>query len=195
MKDKQGNAIKAGDILIELEDSCGTPDKDGYDYDLKIWEMPSEDDGSGYVYDIDGMKRRYRWASIEESIKIDMSIMPDGFEYSFRYGMSDIACKIEQGTVLELIENSNWKKFEVKKEEVERFEFMKNIKIETMEDIIDNIDELVKTGRVPHEIVTKVLDIVGNGRTQVRNGEIGIAGMYDQMAYRTIIKTLKNQII
>ena len=104
--------------------------------------------------------------------------------------MSDISSKIEQGTLLELIENSNWKQHEVKKEEVERFEFMKSLKIEKIEDIYNNIEELKKGGYIPHEIVSKVLEITGAEQVRVNNGEIGIAGMYDQMHYRAIIENI-----
>ena len=73
---------------------------------------------------------------------------------------------------------------------VERFEFMKSLKIEKVEDIVFNIEELKKGGHVPNEIVSKVLELAGVGRTRVNNGEIGIAGMYDQMHYQAIIETI-----
>jgi hypothetical protein len=189
MKDLLGNEVKTGDILLELGCGWGCLSGSDYKYHLKIWQKPSGADGSGFEYNIDGTKHKYWWASVKNSVKIDMSIMPEGFEFSFKHGMSDIASKIEQGTLLELIENSNWKQHEVKKEEVERFKFMKSLKIEKVEDIVSNIEELKKGGYVP-EIVLKVLELIGVGRVPVNNGEIGIAEMYDQMHYQAIIETI-----
>jgi len=190
MKDLLGNKVKTGDILLELGRGWGSFSGSDYTYHLKIWQKPSGNDGSGFAYSVDGTKHKYWWASVKNSVKIDMDIMPEGFEYSFKHGMSDIASKIEQGTLLELIENSDWKQHEIKKEEVERFKFMKSLKIEKVEDIVSNIEELKKGGYVPHEIVSKVLELTGVGRTRINNGEIGIAGMYDQMHYQAIIETI-----
>jgi hypothetical protein len=187
--DLLGNEVKTGDILIELGRGCEYDGEKRY-YSLKIWQKPSSNDGSGFEYDIDGKKSKYWWASVRSSIKVNMDLMPDGFEYSFKHGMSDISTTIEKGTIHELIENSNWKDNEVKKEQVERYEFMKKLKIETLDDIKSNIQELKKGGYVPHEIVSNVLNIVGVGRTFVHNGEIGIAGMYDHLHYQAIIEAL-----
>ena len=190
MKDLIGNEVKAGDILLELGRGWGSLDGSEYKYHLKLWEMPETFDGHAYYYSIDGTKHIFAWAHVGNAVKVDMNLMPDGFEFSFKHGMSDISSKIEEGTVWEIIENSDWKQHEVKKEEVERFEFMKSLKIEKVEDIVSNIEELKKGGYVPHEIVSKVLELTGIGRTRVNNGEIGIAGMYDQMYYQAIIETI-----
>lgn len=190
IKDIMGNKVKAGDILLELGRGWGSLSGSDYKYHLTLWEMPETFDGHAYYYSIDGTKHIFAWAHVRNAIKVDMSLMPDGFEFSFKHGMSDISSKIEQGTLLELIENSNWKQHEVKKEEVERFEFMKSLKIEKIEDIYNNIEELKKGGYIPHEIVSKVLEITGAERVRVNNGEIGIAGMYDQMHYRAIIENI-----
>jgi len=187
--DLLGNKVKTGDVLIELGRGGGWNGEQRY-YSLKIWQKPSSNDGSGFEYGIGGKKNRYWWAFVRNSIKVDMSLMPDGFEYSFKHGMSDISTTIEDGTLQELIENSNWEDHEIKKEQVERFEFMQTLKIETIDDLKNNIDELKKGGYVPHEIVSNVLNIVGAGRTPVHNGEIGIAGMYDHLHYQAIIEAL-----
>lgn len=115
MKDLLGNEVVKGDILLELDRGCGSFDKSDYKYHLKLWEKPKSDKGSGFEYNIDGKKHKYWWASVENSIKIDPDLMPDGFIYSFKHGMSEISSKIETGTLIELIENSNWKEHEVKK--------------------------------------------------------------------------------
>lgn len=185
MKDMLGNKVKTGDVLLELDRGYGSffDDSNKYLYHLKLWQKPSVNDGSGYIYDIDGSKIKYRWASLEKSIKIDMSIMPEGFEYSFKHGMTDIKSKIKQGTLLELIENSNWKDREVTKEKVERYNFMKSLKINKLDDIIDNIEELKKAGYVPRTILLKVLKYSGITRANAVNGEIGIASIYDHFHY------------
>lgn len=187
--DLLGNKVKKGDVLIELGRGNGSDGKNRY-YSLKIWQKPSKNDGSGFEYGINGNKSKYWWASVRNSIKIDMSLMPDGFEYSFKHGMSDIDTTVENGTLQELIDNSNWKDNEVKKEQVERYEFMKTLKIETLDDLKTNIEELKKGGYVPNKIVSKVLEIAQIGRTKAHNGEIGIAGMYDQMHYQAIIEAV-----
>lgn len=188
--DLLGNEIKPGDILLELGRGRGSLNGSDYKYHLKLWEMPEIYDGHAYYYSIDGTKHIFAWANVGNAIKVDMSLMPEGFEFSFKHGMSDIASKIEKGTVFELIENSNWKQHAVKKEEVERFEFMKSLKIEKVEDIASNIEELKKGGYVPREIVSKVLEVAGVAMTRANNGETGIAEMYDLMHYRGVIEII-----
>ena len=188
--DLLGNEVKTGDVMLELGRGFGCLNGSDYKYTLKLWEVPKVMDGRGNYYTIDGERTYFYWASIGSAIKVDMSLMPDGFEYSFKHGMSDFSTKIENGTLQELIENSNWKDNEVTKEQVERYEFMKTLKVETIDDLKNNIEELKKGGYVPHEIVSNVLNIVGIGRTPVHNGEIGIAGMYDRLHYQAIIEAL-----
>jgi len=188
--DLLGNEIKTGDVMLELGRGGGCYEGKKY-YSLKLWEMPEIFDGHAYCYSIDGSKHTFAWAHVGNSIKVDMSLMPEGFEYSFKHGMSDFDTKIESGTLQDLIKNSNWKDNEIKKEQVERFEFMQTLKIETIDDLKDNINELKKGGYVPNEIVSKVLELAGVRRTPIHNGEIGIAGMYDQMNYQAIIEAIK----
>lgn len=188
--DLLGNEVKTGDAMLELGRGFGCLNGSGYKYTLKLWEMPDHFDGHAYYYSIDGSKQMFAWADVGSSIKVDMNSMPDGFEYSFKHGMSDFSAKIENGTLQEIIENSNWKDHEVLKEEVERYAFLKTLKIETINDLKNNINELKKGGYVPHEIVSNVLNIIGVGRTHVHNGEIGIAGMYDYLHYQAIIEAL-----
>ena len=67
---------------------------------------------------------------------------------------------------------------------------MQSLKIEKLEDIFSNIEELKKDGYVPHEIVSKVLELTGVRRTLVNNGEIGMAWVCDQVHYQDIIKNI-----
>ena len=189
MKDLLGNEVKPGDVMLELGRGGGSCNG-SRTYNLKLWEMPEIYDGHAYYYSIDESVRTFAWASVGHSIKVDMSLMPDGFEYSFKHGMSDITTKIEYGTLQELIENSDWKQREIKKEDVERFKFMRDLKIEKVDDIVSNIEELKKGRYTPREIILKVLNITGVDRTGVKNGESGIAGMFDQLKYQAIIEAL-----
>ena len=192
--DLLGNEVKTGDVLLELGRGWGSLIGSDYKYHLKLWEMPERFDGHAYEYSIDGTKHIFAWAYAGNAVKVDMSLMPDGFEYSFKHGMSDISSKIETGPLLEIIENSDWKEHEVKKEQVERFDFMKTLKIETINDIVANIDELKKPGYVPHEIMDSVLKAVNIGKTNPDfgnfKGEIGMAYYYDMMHYKAIIEAI-----
>ncbi len=188
--DLSGNEVKTGDIMLEPNKGFGYLHGSEYIYPLRLWEVPEIKDGRGHYYSIEGKKTYYMWVNIGSAIKVDMSLMPTGFEYSFKHGMRDFATKIEYGTVLDLIESSNWKDCEVKKEQVDRYEFMKTLKIETLDDLKNNIDELMIDGYVPHEIITNVLDVAGIGRAFPFNGEVGIAKMHDQMNYERIIKEM-----
>ena len=182
------NEVQSGDVLLELR--MGHYRGCDYEYPMKLWEMPERFDGHGYLYSIDGSRHLFAWADAGSALKIDMSLMPEGFEYSFKHGMSDVWSKIKEGTLLELIENSNWKNLEIKKEQVDRFEFLKTLEINSIDDIKANIEELRKGGYIPPEIVSKVLKIGGVGRTLVHNGEIGIAGMHDDFKFVAIIESM-----
>jgi len=188
--DLLGQEVKTGDVMLELGRGWGSLSGSEFIYGMKLWEVPEILDGRGNYYTISGDKTYFYWAKISNAIKVDIDLMPEGFEYSFKHGMTDISSKIETGTLLELIENSNWKDSEVKKEQVERYEFMKTLEINNIDDLRNNIKELKKGGYVPHEIVSKVLEIAQIGRATAHNGEIGIAGMYDQMHYQAIIEAV-----
>ena len=186
MKDALGNKVKTGDILIELGRGGGYSKGERF-YSLRIWQMPASKDGSGFTYDIDGKRRKYWWTIVKNSIKINLDKMPVDFKYSFYHGMCDINTTIEYGTLKELINNSDWKNNKVNKKEVERFELLKKIKIITIKDIINNIDELKKEGYLPNKLVSDVLKVAKIGNVSVKNGEIGIAAMQDVLNYKNII--------
>jgi hypothetical protein len=188
-KDLLGNEVKTGDIMLEIGRGGGWNNGEQY-FTLKLWEVPEILDGRGNYYTTNGDKTYFYWANIKRSIKINMNLMPDGFEFSFKHGLTDFSTKIEYGTLQELIENSNWKKYKVTKKQVERYNFIKSLKIESIKDIINHLDELKKPGYIPHEIMTDILNVVGIGRTPIRNGELGIAGMYDYANYIGILEAL-----
>lgn len=132
--DLLGNEIKTGDILLELGGGgCRTISDEVPTiqiYFMNLWEMPEGFDGHGYNYTKIGEKYKFAWASVGQSIKIDMSVMPEGFEYSFYHGMDKIMSTIKNGSIIELIENSNWEKYKITKEQVEKYErLLKGLKI------------------------------------------------------------------
>ncbi len=186
-KDLLGNKARSGDILIDVTGLHSFDENDNLTYKLNIWEKPIENDGSGYEYGIDGNKYRVWWRRVQESIILDKNLLPEGFEYSFKHGMNDINTLLENGAAKELIENSDWKDNEVKKEEVEYYNFIQNLKIETLEDLKKNIEQLRKCSYVPYEIVSNVLNIAGVEKETVKNGEIGIARMCDMFKYQSVI--------
>lgn len=190
--DMLGNKIKAGDVMLEVKK---TSFMKGEEYThLRLWEMPESFNGSGYYYNIDGAKHKFSWVDNEDSLKVDMSLMPDGFEYSFKHGMRDFKTSILEGTLDELIKTSNWKENEVKKEDVDHFIFMKNLKIETLDDIKKNIVELKKFGYVPPEIISSVLKISKTNMSIPNNGETGIASFYNDFNYVSIIEEIANDL-
>ena len=189
-KDMLGNSVKTGDILLELGRGCGNDGKGNRTFSLKLWQKPSSNDGSGYEYEIDGTKSKYWWASVSESIKVDMKLMPNGFEYSFLHGMSDLETTIENGTLLELINNSDWEDCKVEERQVEICSILDKLEINTIQDIANNID-ILSEGVIPRRIISKVFEIFGLKNSTVKNGETGISSFYDMCKYLDILNIVR----
>lgn len=193
MKDKLGNEVVAGDVLLETGVGFGSCEGKRV-YFMKLWRKPIENDGSGVIYNIDGYPSVFKWASVKNSIKVDFSLLPDNFEYSFLHGMSDLDCKLKEGSLVDLINNSDWINKQVKKEDVDRFNFLRALKIETVDDIIANIDELKKGGYIPRELMDSVLSAVRVSKTNPDfgnyRGEIGMAYLRDMVNYECVIRSL-----
>jgi len=185
-------SLKEGDILLEISNNYNHSDSE-YIYRINIWEMPKNNDGHGYHYTIQEEKTIFAWTDIYSSIKINMSEMPKDFQYSFKHGMSDIKSKIKTGTAKDIIENSNWKEKEIKKEEVEKYYLISSLELNNKEDIKNNI-KLLTSKYIPLNIKTKVLNIFGIKASIPQNGEIGIAGMNDNLKYSKVLYELKKEI-
>jgi len=195
-KDMTGNEVNTGDILLEIGRGWGNDGKGNETFSIKLWQLPSSTDGSGYQYAIDGRRSKYYWANTQRSLRVDMKQMPEGFEYAFFHGMSDLDTSIEYGTVPELINKSNWEKVKVTEEQVRKYDLLAGLQLETEEDVEKNID-LLAEGHIPSHIVSKVLDIYGFKKRKAKNGEIGIASLFNMMSYSVIMRYIreKEQII
>ncbi len=192
--DLLGNEIEAGDVLIELGVGYDSLAGSNYKYLMQIYEYPNITDGRGYEYAIDGRKTPFYWVSVSNSIKIDMELMPKGFEYSFKHGLHSLNCTIKTGTPLELIENSNWKKNEVKKEDVERYQFMKTLSIECLDDIKENIHELRKGRFMPTKTMNRILEITKNDQDNPYSEHTAAAQAYDELTCKMIISLLSSEL-
>jgi hypothetical protein len=106
MEDSLGNKVKRGDILLAPARGMRGGE---YKHTMVLWGFTGDNDGRGYYYDIFGVKNKFAWVFLEESIKVPSDIMPIGFKYAFKHGMMHLNSKIKNGTILELIENSDWK--------------------------------------------------------------------------------------
>jgi len=113
LRDMLGKNVYAGDILIELGRGSFSTKKTGNLYSLMLWEIPFYYDGHGYKYNMEGEKYIFAWASVSNSLKVDISLLPEGFEYSFRNGVSEFNTTIEKGSLVELIENSDWEEYKI----------------------------------------------------------------------------------
>jgi len=183
--DSIGNEIKPGDVLVESTGGFSFY-KSEYKYHLKIWEMPEFSDGFGYHYNYEGIKSIFYWAKPHKSIKIDMSIMPDGFEYSFKHGMCDIYTTIEKGTVLELIENSNWKNYEVRRFIGIRDEFLRHIK----EEAIPIINARCKDYKKYFSIEGMFRTIIKESIRKVNDEEINVEEITEPHQYIKIVNDI-----
>lgn len=71
---------------------------------------------------------------------------------------------------------------------------MRTLKINSIIDVVENIEELAKPGYLPHEIMDSVLNAFKVSKTNPDfgnfKGEIGMAYMYDSMKYQYIIKAI-----
>lgn len=196
MKDMFGTKLKEGDVLLEIgRGGGGNFGSDDRYYIMKLWEMMTPFDGHAFVYDIDGSKSKFAWASLNKSCKINFDDFPPEFKYSFYHGMSHLESSIDSGTILQLIEKSDWKNRAISVEQVDQFHKLSAIKINSIQDIKDNIDILSKNGHVPHELVNDVFKVAMVNKTSPDfgnfKGEIGLASMYDSLNYGAIIEYIK----
>ena len=198
MKTIDNAEVKEGDVLLEIGR--------GYEYDgekktfaIKLWELPKCDDGSGYEYNIDGKKSQYWWASVSNSYKVNLDIFPKEFRFSFYHGMSGLNTTIENGTVEELINSSNWKDKMICEKQVSHYNNLTVLKIHSINDIKNNINILSTKGYVPRSLMMSVFKAVSEKATNPDfgnfKGEIGIAGMCDMFKYMAIIEHFKENCV
>ena len=138
MEDIIGNKVLEGDVLLEIGRGSGF-DGEKHFFSLKLSEMPKSFNGHGYAYSIDETKHLWAWASLDNSYKINFADFPPEFRYSFYHGMSDLNTSLKKGNQLELISNSNWEDKIITKKVVDHYNKLESIKIDSIEDIQNNI--------------------------------------------------------
>lgn len=186
-KDKNGNTVNTGDVLISWW--CGSDEEDTF----SIWEMPKTIDGHGYQYSLDGTKSKGAWFWAEESIKIPEVIELEDFFFSFRHGMNsfDISKEGQKKSkgILSFLSNSNWSEKRISIGDIESYTTLQTIVLKTMDDVVNNL-ELLKSRYVPHNVIVSVLRIFGGQESTVINGELGIARFDDMLNYSYILAVL-----
>lgn len=190
LRDSLGNKVYPGDVLLEYGRG-GMNFSDGTEYSNVLWEISYPFDGHGLHYDIIGQPHVFAWCSLRQSIKVDFDDLPPEFKYSFYHGMRKLDTTVQKGTLKELIDNSDWKNRIVNPNDVELFHKKKNLKIESIEDIKENIDLLLGPGLTPGEVIYKIFDIVNVKPTPMINGEIGSAAIQDMFNYTAILEKIK----
>ena len=194
MKDVDGNDVFTGDVVLEIR-GCGYDKDIGRYTSAKLWKIPSKRDGSGYTYTSDGKRTWFKWADYKKAKKVDFSLMPEGFEYSFLHGMSDIdfTGDFSGCSVADIVARSDWEKNRKTPEDTGRFDALKALKLESMEDIERNIDFLFQYGPVPNSVVDSVLSIAKVRQPQLVNGELGIMAFQTMVLYSSILKKIKDE--
>lgn len=194
MKDKLDNKVVTGDVMLEI--GRGFDSASPRNYFMNLWEVPENyDNCHGFQYNIDGKKYLFAWANLKDSYKVDISLFPKSFKFSFYHGMDHIQTTLEDGEVLDLINKSDWKEKIILVSKVEQFAVREKIIINSIEDIKNNIKELVKEGYVPHELMTSVLKVAKVNKTNPDfgnfKGEIGLAYYNDMLHYHAIINMVE----
>ena len=190
MKDIKGNEVKTGDFMIDM--SNATHYEGCKDYGLTLWEVPEIRDGRGYQYNIMGSKYTYFWAHICQSIKVDISILPEGFLYSFQHGMHRITTTNVDCTQEELISCSDWLDQKVEPEQTEKIladgRIIDSIVIDTYDDFLNNI-EIIKNLHISNnDLIEKILKVNNLPVPQMCNGELGIWQMNMLIAFNSVMK-------
>jgi len=191
LKDKNGVLLKTGDLMAEV---TGGGSWDGKTFSsVKLWEVPGTRDGRGNTYTSEGEKTHFYWASARSAEKLDTKKLPEGFIFAFKHGLDrlDIEESIMRLDIHEAIAKSDWKEQALTPEIVENMKAVSGIKITSFVDIAQKWDSIFGFGRVPHQIVDKILCLVEYHGAVPHNGEIGIAAMYDHFAFMSVYETFK----
>ncbi len=196
MKDKEGNIVSAGDVLIEL--GRGFSIEDGMcSYSLKIWEMPEQYNGNGYVYSTDGERMEFWWANVGKSIKITEENTPAEFIFSFFHGMNDLDSLLEHGTIEEIIFSSNWEDKIVLQSDVDKYvsdlRIANELKIKTKEDFINNFDIIKNLSVLPNNLISDIFNVHDIEMPKMYNGELGLRNLEIQITLAGLIA--RHQVI
>lgn len=188
MKDINGKQVKKGSILLEITGG-GMDERGQFDWAC-VWEYNGQTDGSGYWYDIEGKRDKFWWACAQQAYCLDKDRLPPEFLFSFYHGLQNIEFPHKDyEDIYNIIEESNWKESEVKKEDVDVYLIKKDMHVSSIDDIKTNI-EILKKGYMPHHLVSEIFHVVNHKRANVVNGESGIASMYDTFALSYILNNI-----
>jgi len=194
--------LKTGDVLMDIGSTGGGSGPDGSYKTIKLWQLPSSHDGSGFDYDSTGKRGRYWWTYLRSSVKIDESNTPEGFMYSFFHGMNSFEVYGDNGgwfekmngSAQEIIAKSNWEKYRVKQEMLDRSiadrEYVSKLVLNTQDDFVREFKRIWEIKNPSVELLTKILTVFGVKIPPVYNGEIGLhyLGMLD--CYHDILRAI-----
>jgi len=152
-------------------------------------------EGHGIQFGGTGEPYTFAWCHPSEE-----NMLPDDlkrkFMYSFKHGSNELYIKDEllKGgadfwEVLRDERNYDYKW--VSPEDVETQKKIEALEIKSKDDVIRSKD-LLFNNPISHGVVCKVLAAFGVPQTEVHNGEIGIAAMYDFAKFSAIKETLCN---
>lgn len=140
------------------------------------------EDGHGIQFDNIGEPYTFAWC-----YPSDECVLPDDlkrkFMYSFKHGSNNIRIKeelLKEDTDLWQIlrDEKNYEYEWVSRKYVSTQKKIEALEIKTKDDVIKH-KELLFNNPVSHGVVLRVLSAFGVKPTTARNGEIGIAAMYD----------------
>jgi len=191
MKDKTGRLVEAGDIMAEEK---------GMGYILgektiffRLWEVPVGANGNGISYSHDGTKHESWWFHTNASYKIDLDNMPDGFLFAFKHGLDSLTIKEKyvKSDVIEIINNSDWKKNALTPDMVDDIAGLQKVIIVSFEDLAEKWDSIFTHARIPNEIIEQIMKLTKYKNAPIHNGEIGIAAMQDAEAFYAVYANMK----
>lgn len=190
LQDALGNKVYPGDVLVNYDRGISYF-RDHKQYHAKLWEIQYPFDGHGIYYNIDNRKCEFAWCGLHNSVKVDFDDFPASFKYSFYHGLHDLHTTLQKGTAKQLIDHSDWKEHVVLPSDLDLYHQKKNLKLECLQDIKDNIDLLLTPGVIPNQVMDKVFDIAKVSCTLPVNGEIGYASLMDSLNYSAILHHIK----
>jgi hypothetical protein len=190
MKDINGEKLKTGDLMAEATGFCN--------FDMvqcrivSLWEVPKIKDGRGTVYMHNGKQSYYYWTDPSNSEKLNIDKLPDGFLFAFKHGLQKVEIdKQFMGLEIhEAIKKSDWQKNAITPDILKKMNIASKIKINSFVDIYNQWDLIFSTNRVVPEAVDQIMNLVGYKKCIPKNGEIGIAALYDHSAFMALYSKL-----
>lgn len=190
MKDMNGKIIKDGDLMAEVTGGGGFG---GVSYScVSIWEVPKIKDGRGTWYTEKGKQSFFYWADASNSQQLDINKLPEGFLFAFKHGLHriDIEDQYMKLDIHEAIKKSDWQRKAITPEILEQLNSMSKIKINSFLDVYNQWDSIFSIDRVAPEVIAQIMNIVGYKKCIPKNGEIGIAALYDYSAFMNVYNNL-----